>query len=181
MLSAEEVYREGFWNGDKDGKQGYIGKAPGFDGTYNLEGWGGKPNKDGTKGWSARGANAADSRSGGIRIGFYSYEVQTGNSIYGRTMNFDQEIKLDQWYCVEQYIKLNTPGRKDGILRGWINGKLVFDKTDCLWRNTDKLKINSYWLDYYRGGKEPANHDHHIYIDNLAIATGGRIGLIKPK
>ena len=59
----------------------------------------------------------------------------------------------------------------------WLDGEKVYEKRDFLWRNTDKLKIYSYWVDYYRGGKKPANHDHHIYIDNLVIATGKRIGL----
>ena len=38
----------------------------------------------------------------------------------------------------------------------------------------------SYWLDYYRGGKKPACHDHHLYLDNLVIATGKRPGLYTP-
>ena len=163
---------------NKSGRQGYTGKAPGFDGTYGREGWGGKPNKDGTNGWSARGSLVVNGRSNEMRVGFYSYEVQEGDYVYGRTMDYDHPIEPDRWYCVEQHIKLNTPGKKDGILRGWIDGKLVYEKTDCIWRKTDRLKINSYWLDYYRGGKLPANHDHHIYIDGLAVAVGGRVGAI---
>ena len=79
--------------------------------------------------------------------------------------------------CLEQYIKLNTPGKKDGIARHWINSVLISEKTDFLWRNTDKLKIYTYWMDYYRGGKETANHYHHVYLDNLVIAIGRRVGL----
>ena len=45
-----------------------------------------------------------------------------------------------------------------------------------IWRNSAELKIQSYWINYYCGGKQPANHDHHIYLDNLAIATGKRLG-----
>ena len=56
----------------------------------------------------------------------------------------------------------------------------MFEKTYFLWRNTDELKICSYWVDYYRGGKKPAYHDHHIYLDNLVIATGKRVGLFTP-
>ena len=179
----EELYSRFYLNFatdvlNEDGKQGYTGKAPGFDGTYSKEGWGGKPNKDGTKGWSARGSLVVDAKSNKIQVGFYSYEIQQGDYVYGRTMHYDAPIAPEQWYCVEQHIKLNTPGKRNGILRGWIDGKLVFEKTDCIWRNADELKINSYWLDFYRGGKQPANHDHHIYIDNLAIATDGRLGPI---
>ncbi|NQV32715.1 MAG: hypothetical protein HQ515_08480 [Phycisphaeraceae bacterium] len=166
--------------GDQAGSEGYRGKSPGFDGTYGAEGWGGKPNSDGTKGWSCRGASSGRSESDGIQLGFYAYEVQTGSYIYGKTLRFDKPIQPGKWYCVEQYIKLNTPGRKNGIARAWIDGQQVFEKTDYLWRNTDKLKIYSYWVDYYRGGKQPAYHDHHVYLDNLVIATGKRVGLYTP-
>lgn len=161
---------------DRPGSQGYRGKSPGFDGTYGREGWGGKPNKDGKRGWSCRSASSARSKDEGIHLGFYAYEVQTGSYVYGRTLNFEKPVQPKKWVCVEQYIKLNTPGKKDGVARAWIDGELVFEKTDYLWRNTSKLKIYSYWLDYYRGGKQPAFHDHHLYLDNLVIATGRRIG-----
>lgn len=170
-------FAEDFTN--RDGQVGYTGKGPGFDGTYGRVGWGGRPNKDGTRGWSCRGAHFANSDDGKVKVGFYAYEVQKGKSIYGQTLNFNQPLKTGRWYCVEQYMKLNTPGKKDGIARGWIDGKPVFEKTDYLWRNTDKLKIYSYWIDYYRGGKEPANHDHHVYLDNFVIATDKRVGLFK--
>lgn len=152
----------------------------GFDGTYSVEDWGGKPNSDGTKGWSCRGASSVQSEIDGIRLGFYTYEVKSGRSNYGKTMHFDKTVTAGKWYCLEQYIKLNTPGKEDGIARARTNGVLVFEKTDFLWRNTDKLKIYSYRVDYYRGGKEPANHYHHVYLDNLVIAIGKRVGLFTP-
>ncbi|TWU36038.1 alpha-L-fucosidase [Novipirellula artificiosorum] len=164
----------------RDGSEGYRGKNPGFDGTYDVEGWGGRPNSDGTKGWSCRGACDADNDSQQIHLGFYSYEVKTGDYKYGTTLKFNKPIKPGNWYCVEQYLKLNTPGKADGIARAWIDGEPVFEKSDYLWRNTDKLKIESYWVDYYRGGKTPASHDHHVYLDNLAIATEKRLGEFTP-
>lgn len=166
--------------GDREGSEGYRGKAPGFDGTYGVEGWGGKPNTDGTKGWSCRGASNGGAQADGVGFGYYSYAVKTGTYNYGRTLRYRKPIPYGQWVCVEQYLKLNTPGKKDGIARAWIDGEPVFEKTDYLWRNTDKLKIYSYWLDYYRGGKQPAYHDHHVYLDNLVIATGQRAGLYTP-
>ena len=165
---------------DREGSEGYRGKSPGFDGTYGIEGWGGKPNTDGTKGWSCRSASSGRSAHVGIQLGFYAYEVKTGRYNYGQTLHFKDPVQPGKWVCVEQYLKLNTPGHKDGIARAWIDGELVFEKTDYLWRNTNKLKIYSYWLDYYRGGKKPAYHDHHVYLDNLALATDGRVGLYTP-
>eukprot|EP00112_Aurelia_sp_Birch-Aquarium-sp1_P010135 Seg21789.1 transcript_id=Seg21789.1/GoldUCD/mRNA.D3Y31 product="hypothetical protein" protein_id=Seg21789.1/GoldUCD/D3Y31 len=160
--------------GDRPGSIGYRGKSPGFDGTYGRAGWGGKPNADGTKGWSLRGSSHG--KANGVTYGYYAYEVQKNDYKYGITKNYNTVIPYGKWVCVEQYMKLNTPGKKDGIARAWVDGKLVFEKKDYHWRNTDELKIESYWLNYYRGGEEPAQHDHHVYIDNLVIATDARIG-----
>ena len=123
-------YAEDF--GNQDGREGYRGKSPGFDGTYNVEGWGGKPNSDGTRGWSCRGASGVQSENDGIRLSFYAYEVKSGRYNYGKTLHFDKPVTAGKWYCVEQYIRLNTPGKKDGIARAWINGEPVFEKTDFL-------------------------------------------------
>jgi len=163
--------------GDRRRSEGYRGKAPGFDGTYGIEGWGGKPNRDGTKGWSCRGSNHGRSRRDGVTFGFYTYEVQTTSDYnYGKTWQYRRNIPYGKWVCIEQYIKLNTPGKKDGVARAWIDDKLVFEKTNFHWRNTDALKIESYWLNYYRGGKQPAYHDHHVFLDNLVIAASRRVG-----
>ena len=40
------------------------------------------------------------------------------------------KLKKGQWNDIEMYIKLNTPGQADGIMRGWLNGQLAIDITD---------------------------------------------------
>ena len=70
-----------------------------------------------------------------------------------------QEVlfKDDQWHCVEAYFKLNTldlqndrPNR-DGIVRGWFDGKLVVEHTDVVLRSTDfpKMKFNQFLMAPY--------------------------------
>ena len=95
-----------------------------------------------------------------------------------------QEVlfKDDQWHCVEAYFKLNTldlqndrPNR-DGIVRGWFDGKLVVEHTDVVLRSTDfpKMKFNQFLMAPYFGpGLLP--HAQKLWIDELAVGTK-RIG-----
>ena len=79
-------------------------------------------------------------------------------------------LENNRWYCVKQHAKMNTPGKNDGILRGWIDGQLAFEKTDVRMRDMDTLKIETIWLNVYHGGGWTAQSDHHLYIDNVVIA-----------
>ena len=93
-------------------------------------------------------------------------------------------FKDDGWHCVEAYFKLNTldlagnrPNR-DGIVRGWFDGKLVVDHTDVVLRSTDfpKMKFNQFLLAPYFGpGLLP--HAQKLWIDELAVGPK-RIGLL---
>lgn len=89
----------------------------------------------------------------------------------------------DQWHCVEAYFKLNTldlahdrPNR-DGIVRGWFDGRLVIEHTDVVLRSTDfpAMKFNQFLMAPYFGpGLLP--HAQKLWIDELAVGTR-RIGL----
>jgi hypothetical protein len=89
----------------------------------------------------------------------------------------------DQWHCIEAQFKLNTLALKhdrpnrDGILRGWFDGKLVVEHTDVVFRSTDfpKMKINQFLMAPYFGpGLLP--HPQRLWIDELAVGAK-RIGL----
>lgn len=147
------------------------GKLPGIGGTYGRAGWGRRPS-DGTNGWSARGLFGA-SKDGMTPIGFYCYHADMKGK-YGEHWTWDRGrlgfLVKNRWYCVEQYAKLNTPGKKDGILRGWIDGQLAFEKTDVRMRDTPELKIENIWINLYHGGGAPASSEDHLYIDEVVIS-----------
>ena len=79
-------------------------------------------------------------------------------------------LENNRWYCIEQYVKMNTPGKNDGILRGWVDGKLAFEKTDVRMRDVPDLKIERIWINIYHGGTWTADTDDHLFIDNVVIA-----------
>jgi hypothetical protein len=88
----------------------------------------------------------------------------------------------DRWHCIEAHFKLNTldvkndrPNR-DGIVRGWFDGRLVIDYTDVVLRSTDfpTMKFNQFLMTPYFGpGLLP--HAQKLWLDELVIATQ-RIG-----
>jgi len=147
------------------------GKLPGIGGTYGRAGWGGRPS-NGRNGWSARG-QFGGRKEGRTPIGFYCYHADMKGK-YGSawfwTRNGLGLLQNNRWYCIEQYAKLNTPGKNDGILRGWVDGKLAFEKTDVRMRDVDSLKIENIWINVYHGGSWVAESDDHLYIDNVVIA-----------
>lgn len=83
------------------------------------------------------------------------------------------QVPVDRWQCVETMLKLNAPGRRDGELALWIDGKLVAhfrqgaprDRWTGMgfrlvaeggepfegfsFRTDEKLKINFFWLLHY--------------------------------
>lgn len=153
------------------------GKMPGISGTYGVAGWGGRK-VDGTDGWSARGSFSltipeGNPLAGLTPIGSYCYHADM-TGYYGNVWIWQEGyrgfLENNRWYCVEQYLKMNAPGEKDGIIRAWIDGRPAFEKTDIRFRLVDKLKIEQIWMNVYHGGKKPSPYDQHLYIDNVVIA-----------
>jgi hypothetical protein len=55
-----------------------------------------------------------------------------------------------RWVCVESHIRLNSPGRKDGIFELWIDGRLEAARTDLDWHGAwDDYAIDAVFLENY--------------------------------
>ncbi len=176
----EEIYFRYYLRlGDNWNQTLQGGKMPGISGTYGVAGWGGRK-VDGTDGWSARGSFGlsipADNPLGGLHpIGTYCYHADmkgTYGDGWGWHNDYRGFLESNRWYSVEQYLKLNTPDKNDGILRAWVDGRLAFEKIDIRFRHVDKLKIEQIWMNVYHGGTKPSPYDQHLFIDNVVIAKG---------
>ena len=160
------------WNPSLDG-----GKLPGIAGTYGRAGWGMRKS-DGYNGWSARGTFARRSVNDRsmekvTAIGSYVYHAEPNKNsgdVWGWSEGPSGLLENNRWYSVEQYVKLNTPGNRDGVFRAWIDGRLVFEKSGIQFRHTRDLKIESVWMNIYHGGVAPSPHDMTLYLDNVVIA-----------
>ncbi len=159
------------------------GKMPGISGTYGRAGWGGRK-VNGKDGWSARGSfrltiPEGNPLAGKQPLGWYCYHADMeGNYGSGWVWSNGYRGFLDnnRWYCIEQQVKLNSPGKdggqgaRDGILRAWVDGQLAFEKTDLRFRDVDSLKIEQIWMNVYHGGTAPSPRDQHLYVDNVVVA-----------
>lgn len=154
------------------------GKLPGLAGTYGQAGWGGRP-WNGNKGWSLRGSFGTDAlkghlAAGRVMLGTYAYHSKAtatyGESLQWITGGLAGLVEPDRWYCIEQHLKLNTPGKRDGVLQVWVNGQLALSRTDMRLRDREGIRIEEVWMNFFHGGTDPAPVDMHAYVDNLVIA-----------
>ena len=167
----EEIYFRYYLRFGDDWDPARGGKLPGIGGTYRRAGWGGRPS-NGRNGWSARGLFKGQ-KDGKTPIGFYCYHADMKGK-YGSNWIWDRNrlgyLENNRWYCIEHYVKMNTPKKNDGVLRGWVDGKLAFEKKDVRMRDVPSLKIEDIWINIYHGGSWSATSDDHLFIDNVVIA-----------
>jgi hypothetical protein len=105
---------------------------------------------------------------------------------YNGQLTDSKEVLFDdgKWHLIEAMFKLNGLDRAsdkplpNGELRGWVDGKLVIEQTDLIFRSTDfpDMKINQFlMLPYFHNG---VPHDQTLWIDELAVGTQ-RIGAVR--
>lgn len=160
------------------------GKLPGFAAIPNYTAKGCYPSTEQYPGWSARmlfyPAGWGEAEPDQVRIGYYTYHLDQPGTC-GEFMPWDSDGILDQdwWYCIEGRIRVNTPGKSDGLLQGWVDNELAFDRDGLQFRRVgeDSLFVRDFWLDVYFGGSTIVNdRDLKLQIDDLAISETGRIG-----
>lgn len=86
----------------------------------------------------------------------------------------------DRWYLVEMFVKMNTPDIADGVIRGWVDGTLSYEKTNMIWRLSghDNLHVRHVWLDVYKGGVNGNCVASEIYLDQMVLSTDQMVGPI---
>lgn len=148
------------------------GKLPGPVGTYGSAGWGGRPS-DGTNGWSARmGFADPDAPDGDVLLTSYVYHADMDGQ-FGTHFEWDLDanglLESDRWYRIDNYVRLNTPGERDGVIRGWVDGEPALDVTDLRFRDVERLKIQDFWFRVYYGGDEPSPSDMSFNFGTLEL------------
>jgi hypothetical protein len=115
-------------------------------------------------------------------------DIQNKNAPHGLTqgplrggyngMFYDSEDVLfddGEWHLIEAYFKLNTLNKAadkpnaDGIAQAWVDGKLVIDRKDVVYRSTDypEMKFNQFLLlPYFHHG---VPNEQTMWIDDLAV------------
>jgi len=154
------------------------GKLPGLAGTYGRAGWGGRA-WDGQSGWSLRGSYGLPVASphpaqGQVMLGTYAYhagsEGRYGEGLPWMGARLAGLVSPGRWHCIEQHLRLNTPGKGDGLLEVWVDGRPAFRRDDLRLRDRAELRIEEVWMNVFHGGTAVANADMHAWIDNVVVA-----------
>lgn len=174
--------------------EGFTGRAGGkLPGLSDNRTWpdpqcgNGGSQSDGINCWSMRakfddcaGVSCGDK----TRIGGYLYYPEANNH-WGLFAAFDDEradipggigkggqLENDRWYHVKMQVVMNAPGHKNGVIRGWVDGELSFERKGVLFifENHDNLHVRNVWFNVYFGGQKAGPpEDTYVLIDELVI------------
>ena len=140
------------------------GKMPGL---YGGQGNSGGVRADGTNGFSFRYMWGQEGRGGSI----YAYlpsKSEWGLPMFGGQLKFKKGV----WQDLRQELTLNTPNLNDGILRVWLDGKLVGETTNLFVRSVGTLSIDGLFFDVFFGGGSPewaSKSDVYVDFKNFSL------------
>ncbi len=86
------------------------------------------------------------------------------------------QLKKGAWNHIEVFHKLNTPGKNNGIMRGWFNGQLAIDITDngdYRQNGQGDIGLNNIYLSTFFGGSSDAykpTKDQYAYFDDFIVS-----------
>jgi hypothetical protein len=156
------------------------GKLPGLGGS-TLTGNGSLPvgcTKDQNKILNGFTARLMWRRRGELVL--YSYfpeRIETGANC-GIDYSIAKDIQPGRWYTIRQYIKMNTPGQKDGIMEIYLDGVLAYSNYKVMYRIAGKgnVKINAAIFHTYRGGGATderfwSPNEEFIWFDDFKVWT----------
>lgn len=148
------------------------GKLPGLIAGRSSEVTGGR-HPTGTNGFSAR--YMWTSRGRAIVYLYVPEQPRYAPSgqRFGSGIRLDmQPFVPDRWYCLEQRIKLNTPGEPDGLIQVWLDDQLVAEAAGILFREND-FQIDGIYFSTFYGGNSPdwaPNGENYIDFAQFAVS-----------
>lgn len=87
---------------------------------------------------------------GTTKYGIWAPFVTSGSSQVSSPMSGrNVRVPVDQWFNLDVYVKMNTAGAKDGVLRCWMNGVKYVDLTDVQWIDSGTPRIDQMIWDMF--------------------------------
>jgi len=75
----------------------------------------------------------------------------------------------DRWVCLEQMIRVNSPGQPDGEAAAWVDGKLYLHYRGIRWRSDASVKLKRVEIGVYI---HQARRDNTVWYDDVVLSTG---------
>jgi hypothetical protein len=161
---------------------GPVGVVPGTSPTFPT---GGKPDPD-HLGWSGRfmwlqPAGGSFTQADGTKmravppcelIGYMYHPRQRDQ--WGENIWTKYVPVVGSWITVEGHYELNTPGKADGILRITLDGKVVVNLSDFVYRTRPDVLITHFLFAVFAGGGTDAytsTKDRWINVRNILMTS----------
>ena len=127
-----------------------------------------------TRGWSHR---LMWQENGGMVT--YAYYPSKSRAIRcGENWKWSAGVVAGRWHNIRMYVGINTAGVPNGVSKAWLDGKLVLDKRDVMYRAVDRPEytVTKAYMTTYVGGSSvemfAPDHDQWIKFDNFNIWRG---------
>jgi len=160
------------------------GKLPGLGGALpgTSPSVAGGCNAGSSAAWSGRGMWITPSSYSSVKgsnewIG-YMYNYDKADAC-GDNLRTGKALTAGTWHTVKQYYKLNsisangTPNA-DGVSKMWLDGVLVRDASNVLYRSNAELHVNYLYWEVFRGGGDltwASPTKGTVDFDNLVISS----------
>ena len=108
-------------------------------------------------------------KHGGLSVYVY-HPDQPGK--YGEHFKATRLLTTGEWHELKMRVKLNTPGKHDGSVVGWLDGEQVIDVKKLRFRDVDTIKLNKVLFETFFGGGTPsyrALRDEFIEFDDFRV------------
>ena len=98
-------------------------------------------------------------------------ETRSGHATFGEQFvaRPDFSPQTDRWYCYEYMVKANTPGKPDGRIAMWVDGKLIADFPNLRFRDVATLEIDRFDLGVYIANN--TKRPNRKWVDDVVAAT----------
>jgi hypothetical protein len=111
-------------------------------------------------------------------LSLYTYYPEMPDR-WGTSYRTGFSMKRGKWYSIELMLKANEPGKRDGEIAVWADGKLIGHWAGFRYRDVPELKINMAHLVFYlHEGNLPGFYT--LFHDDVVVATS-YIGPMVPR
>ena len=98
-------------------------------------------------------------------------ETRSGEVTFGKQFvaRPDFSPQTDRWYCYEYMVEANTPGKRDGRIAMWVDGKLIAEFANLRFRDVATLEIDRFDLGLYIANN--TKRPNRKWVDDVVAAT----------
>jgi hypothetical protein len=153
---------------------GLLGVAPGTapstptEGGPVAHGWSGRLMWLGPSAFTFAGEGGNDN----MAVTYLYHPGQADK--YGDNIQWHKPFVDGVWHHVQQCHTMNTIGKSDGVLKAWLDGAVVVDRTDVVYRTDPNVHITHFDWSIFRGGSSSmwaGRTDGYVELDSVQVSS----------